>query len=482
MAEHPAASPSSAAAGRAWPPRSRSPRPGAPVTLFEPAQASRRPRAPRRRRAARALDNGQHLLLGAYRQTLALLRTVHGEHAERALCDRRRLHLEQPGVFRLKTRPLPAPWHLALALLGMRGVPRRDRLATLAFRAPPAPRSVSLRAATDRQRPARRSTRPGGQPVVGAAVHRRAQHAARHRPPRRFLCNVLRVAFAAHARDSDVLLPRVDLTALFPAAAATYVDRPWRTGAPRLHRHRGARPRLRGRSRRPKPARRRSSRRCSPSRRTSSRTCADSPTLTPTAAALRPGCQVRLRADTNDLSAIRARARPAATDAQARRPARAMGVRPRPARRRARARRSGHQHRGGHGGTPGTRRAGARDRRAAATTAAGASAAGMVADHRRAPGHLRLRAGAGASRRPGRSTSACIWPATTPTRSFRQRWRRPRAAASSRRDSCSRPAASAAVLPARPRRAPGPARAARTSGSCRSRSSAAARNDAAAAP
>ncbi len=50
----------------------------------------------------------------------------------------------------------------------------------------------------------------------------RPEHPHRDRVGADFL-NVLRLAFAAHARDSDVLVPRVDLTALFPAAAAAYV-------------------------------------------------------------------------------------------------------------------------------------------------------------------------------------------------------------------------------------------------------------------
>src|SRR6266550_2529828 len=58
---------------------------------------------------------------------------VLGGRAERELFDRRRLHLEEPGVFRFKTPALPAPWHLGVALLAMRGLPRQDRLATLAF-------------------------------------------------------------------------------------------------------------------------------------------------------------------------------------------------------------------------------------------------------------------------------------------------------------------------------------------------------------
>src|SRR5271169_4992927 len=105
---------------------------GRPVTVFEAAKVL----GGRARRVdvdQRPIDNGQHILLGAYAQTLALLRTVHGERAERALFDRRRLHLEQPGAFRLKTPPLPAPWHLVVALLGMRGLPRHARLGTVAF-------------------------------------------------------------------------------------------------------------------------------------------------------------------------------------------------------------------------------------------------------------------------------------------------------------------------------------------------------------
>ncbi len=81
---------------------------GRPVTVFEAGKVLGG-RARRVEFEERSVDNGQHILLGAYAQTLALLRTVHGERAERELFDRRRLHLEQPGVFRLKTPPLPAP-------------------------------------------------------------------------------------------------------------------------------------------------------------------------------------------------------------------------------------------------------------------------------------------------------------------------------------------------------------------------------------
>ena len=54
-----------------------------------------------------AVDNGEHMLLGAYATLLALLRTVHGPEADRDLLDRRRLCLDEPGVFRLAARGCP---------------------------------------------------------------------------------------------------------------------------------------------------------------------------------------------------------------------------------------------------------------------------------------------------------------------------------------------------------------------------------------
>ena len=192
-----------------------------PVTVFEAAQVL----GGRARRVVvddRIVDNGQHLLLGAYAQTLALLRTVHGERAERELFDRRRLHLEEPGVFRFKTPALPAPWHLGVALLAMRGLPRQDRLATLAFvrrlrrgRFCCAPQLTVGTLLADQPALAVKLL---WEPLCLAALNTPVDAASAQ-----IFLNLLRVAFAVHAHDSDLLLPRVDLTALFPAAAAVHI-------------------------------------------------------------------------------------------------------------------------------------------------------------------------------------------------------------------------------------------------------------------
>ena len=69
------------------------------------------------------LDNGQHLMMGCYRETRALLRTI---GAENGVAFQRNLALDmvrQGGqVVALRCPALPAPLHLAGGLLGMRGL------------------------------------------------------------------------------------------------------------------------------------------------------------------------------------------------------------------------------------------------------------------------------------------------------------------------------------------------------------------------
>lgn len=192
-----------------------------PVTVFEAAEVL----GGRARRVVvdgRTIDNGQHLLLGAYAQTLSLVRTVHGARAEGELFDRRRLHLEEPGVFRFKTPALPAPWHLGVALLAMRGLSRQDRLATVVFvrrlrreRFCCAPQLTVDALMADQPALAVKFL---WEPLCLTALNTPIDAASAQ-----IFLNVLRAAFARHAHDSDLLLPRVDLTTLFPAAAAVHI-------------------------------------------------------------------------------------------------------------------------------------------------------------------------------------------------------------------------------------------------------------------
>ena len=194
---------------------------GRAVTVFEAAQTLGG-RARRIEAYEVVVDNGEHMLLGAYRELLALLRTVHGPGAERDLLERRRLCLAEPGVFRLSAPRLPAPWHLAVALLRARGLSWPERRATVAFvrrlrcdryRCPP---EMTVAELLDRQPQA--AIRNLWEPLCLAALNTPLAAASAQ-----IFLNVLAAAFARNAHDSDTLMPRVDLSSLFPDAAAAYV-------------------------------------------------------------------------------------------------------------------------------------------------------------------------------------------------------------------------------------------------------------------
>ena len=91
---------------------------GAEVTVFEAAPIA----GGRARRVddtqMGAIDNGQHLLLGAYTETLALMQTLHPQQSTHEFIVRQALHLESAdGVFRLRAPALIAPFHMLVGLL-----------------------------------------------------------------------------------------------------------------------------------------------------------------------------------------------------------------------------------------------------------------------------------------------------------------------------------------------------------------------------
>lgn len=168
------------------------------------------------------VDNGQHILIGAYSETLRLMRTV-GADPERLL-KRLPLRLEFPGEFRLVAPHLPAPLHTAAALLFATGLGWREKWAALRllrslqrtrFRIAP---DVSVNTWLERNKTPSRQRRLLWQPLCVAALNTPAEDASAQ-----VLAHVLRDSFAASRAASDLLLPRVDLSALFPEPAAQFI-------------------------------------------------------------------------------------------------------------------------------------------------------------------------------------------------------------------------------------------------------------------
>ena len=193
----------------------------AQVTVFE---AGRTPGGRARRVVhpdfAADLDNGQHILLGAYRETLALMRRL-GRNPD-ALLMRRPLRMASlDGRFRLSAPPLPAPWHAAAALITARGLSWRERFAAIRLmrgleqRAWQPPRDWTVTTLLAHYDQPDGLVRNLWEPLCLAALNTPLATASAS-----LFAHVLRDSLTGHRRNSDMLLPCVDLSALWPDLVA----------------------------------------------------------------------------------------------------------------------------------------------------------------------------------------------------------------------------------------------------------------------
>lgn len=162
------------------------------------------------------LDNGQHILIGAYRRTLDLMRTVGSDPNSTLL--RLPLELRYPDGRGLRVPPGPTSLGLARAVARSRGMSWRDRLdlarAALGwvrrgFDCDPA---LSVAELCADLAPAARELLID--PLCVAALNTRAEEASAQ-----VMLRVLRDALFGGAGASDLLLPRRPLSALLPDPA-----------------------------------------------------------------------------------------------------------------------------------------------------------------------------------------------------------------------------------------------------------------------
>lgn len=196
---------------------------GIPVTVFESArQLGGRARGVTHQDTQ--LDNGQHLLLGCYHQTLNLIEQVGGNLEEDFL--RLPLQLDLHGHFSLQAPRLPAPLHLLIALLRAQGLSWSERLSAARFMLAMRNNNfninndieVSVFLALHGQSAA--LIQKLWEPLCIAALNTPVQIASAQ-----VLLNVLRDALNQQRCDSDMLIPRLDFTTLFPQRAARYVKK-----------------------------------------------------------------------------------------------------------------------------------------------------------------------------------------------------------------------------------------------------------------
>ncbi|WP_050477011.1 hydroxysqualene dehydroxylase HpnE [Herbaspirillum rhizosphaerae] len=198
---------------------------GRRVSLFE-AGRTLGGRARRVDIDGRTLDNGQHILLGAYRTTLKLMKTV-GIDAGQTLL-RLPLQMRYPahtdGMDFIAPR-LPAPLHVLLALIRAKGLTRDDKMALARFSTTARwmgwqlYEDCSVAELLERYEQTERLTRLMWTPLCIAALNTPPQRASAQ-----VFLNVLRDSLGARRAASDMLIPRTDLTSLFPQQAAAFVE------------------------------------------------------------------------------------------------------------------------------------------------------------------------------------------------------------------------------------------------------------------
>ncbi len=190
---------------------------GQAVHLFD---AARTPGG-RARRVASAplscdLDNGQHILLGAYTATLAQMQML-GLDPDR-LFHRERLALRTAdGSFRLRAARLPAPLHLLSGILCARGPGLAERLALIRivnrlqrhrWQTPP---DLTVLDWLQQGGQTAGMLRQFWQPLCLAALNTPPEQASAQ-----LFANVLRDSLGGRASASDILIPATDLSRLWP--------------------------------------------------------------------------------------------------------------------------------------------------------------------------------------------------------------------------------------------------------------------------
>ena len=166
------------------------------------------------------LDNGQHILIGAYRDTLALMRAVGLEPD--AVLQRLPLSLVYPDGTGLRVPPGRAPFNLLAGVLRVQGWTWRDKLSllhtSLRWRLNGFQCAAKLSVAELGHTLSPRVMTTLVEPLCVSALNTPAAEASAQ-----VFLRVLQDSLFGGPGGADLLLPRTDLGALLPDAAAAWL-------------------------------------------------------------------------------------------------------------------------------------------------------------------------------------------------------------------------------------------------------------------
>lgn len=200
---------------------------GVPVLLLEAArQLGGRARSIRS--GGMIVDNGQHLMIGAYQSLLTLMERVQVNHKKAFLRLPLTLNMRKDNRSSLYFRAprLPAPLHLLWAILTARGLGINDRVQALRFgrKLPtldiPVANDISVQALLHSEAQSPALIRKLWEPLCVATLNMHVSDASA-----RLFLHVLRETFLELCKHSDLLIPRRELSAILPRPCADYLER-----------------------------------------------------------------------------------------------------------------------------------------------------------------------------------------------------------------------------------------------------------------
>ncbi|MEO6016581.1 MAG: hydroxysqualene dehydroxylase HpnE [Polaromonas sp.] len=166
------------------------------------------------------LDNGQHILIGAYTETLSLMADL-GIDAPAALL-RMPLTLQFPDGSGIRLPRLPAPFDALFGILSAKGWTWRDRLSLLRAASGWQLRGFQCDAGQS-VADLCRSLSPGAMASLIEPLCVSALNTPPERASGQVFLRVLRDSMFSISGGSNLLLPRADLSALLPDAALSWL-------------------------------------------------------------------------------------------------------------------------------------------------------------------------------------------------------------------------------------------------------------------
>jgi len=174
------------------------------------------------------VDNGQHLMIGAYQQMLTLLEKIDVNESDVFYRIPQQLNILDlktgHSAFSLKLPKLPAPWHLLVGMLRCPSLNLSEKISTLFRFNKLLNKNINTDISVDQWLNHSSLTEKYIQyllkPLCLAALTTHTDIASA-----RAFQTVLQQTFNGPAENTDLLIPKTSLGHLFPAAAKQYIER-----------------------------------------------------------------------------------------------------------------------------------------------------------------------------------------------------------------------------------------------------------------